>query len=1650
MTGFMALLLVRRSVSQLALAQESMSRANTRGEGNEQRAPPGLGLELVETNPVRDVFAMDTEDQLGLLLGELRRIEGHQQQLETAVNSNRAIVVVPRQEVLEEEPPTPGVKPPEKKQNIVSGGLTGFAVAEDLLNMDFKDPEEVPEEFKAMAYNATTTKEIKKGDRTISGSFGTLDPASAELARFLKRLQQQQQQVLELIAEKEAEFRAQLAGRPYTPVRPIARGLSGFGSMDLAGLRAKSPGPMGGPGFGRPSPLGQSAPGPSAGPSRPSPLSQAGGSQKTPPVEPPVRVAPAASFAAPAAFATSKSAGAASAFPMPSPLAHKPTPNRIDPGWATPLQRPSPASSVGGASEVAVAQPLLPKYRQDPLPPPKPVDWAEPPLIELKFASAQLRVTDSRTLAHQLSISGTIVYLFFLCSFGFYAYARVGRTVSGHRNPGLVLYEVLVLLAEVGVFASSAMFGICRTRSEFTYKPRWWRRTPKTAPQAKTLKVPSKLRKGKSGIPALPGSAEAAGYGTVAANDDLPASQAAARDAELAATLGPGAFISPRPAGAEPSPDGAVPEPKPALWDSEHPPPHAEEWGIAGVTSNFNVQVLVYSPSNNNPRIQECLRAAHAMNVPASCSRTVYLIDPAMDHTKRELVVNLGLTHVEYRSALPDPSQPRPCNPQNTALNTILRRLYPQTSPASDKDIMAVFTDDQVADPDYLTRMLVKLERPSTKLVHCRERFVNLSLSSDLFNQMEEQYFDAVLPSLEAWGYGSCSDAGYVARVDVWQRNNWLPLYANAHGFALGMEARILKMDTAYVDHILISGIAPSSCAGVYGAKTGWVREHMQALVRTRPAFLGHLKLSSKMIYHSTAVAEVTSALTTFLWIGIPLIRILFNVFPFTPNRWFGIGFLAYYIIAMPLLYRAWTPHHLVSWWVWTLSSRILWWTQLRSLVHCCLRFFTPYTSSHGYQPPPRAHRNQQAGMLSSTMRRQKQKAVEVEKTQTVLENLREEQRLRQLEKQEQMARDIELGGGSPTMAEERERSVHKLKKRSALYAAVYEPKHAWPWMALTLCVISIATAAIGAWLLFATHGVISSLIAEQGLTLVVLSNNLTLIISCLWALANAFIFAAPVWYAVTYAGSGRTYDSQRSISGHGAEHGGRSFLSFWSFTTLIVVAVCAVIVAAACLGLGTGFLAYQGYSGAVEADFPQALTDTMIFYQAQRSGALTTVNDVVSWRQSSALTDSPPGGWYQGTNNLKMTFPMAIAAGQMAWGLWAGSSGYNAAPNGGLTLAQENLQWATNYLSLAQGNDSGYVVQVGNVARETSLWTRPEDMTELRPTTTLDNTTGASDMYGAAIAALAATSLALTGPAFGFSLQAMDYATSLYPLMLANEGLWSAAYPDGSLLYPGSNYLDDMMLGSAWMALATGNVGYRIDAQNFFNRIQAAPAPYQNIFYNWDNQYWAACLLMWQITGQSVYQQQVELFLGWWVNGQNGVTYTPNGLAWSGSTAPLRDAANAAFLALAYGQQLGKGSQYYTGRQYSCWGITQLRYILGGQHGTSTGGRSFMVGYGTNPPLQSQNPAASCPGTDTNCNSPKATSAVYASSLPNPNILYGALVAGPGEDDSYTDVRSAANSAVNIEYSGGLSAALAIAAGGDWSVCSERNGLFDEVGAHP
>ncbi len=76
---------------------------------------------------------------------------------------------------------------------------------------------------------------------------------------------------------------------------------------------------------------------------------------------------------------------------------------------------------------------------------------------------------------------------------------------------------------------------------------------------------------------------------------------------------------------------------------------------------------------------------------------------------------------------------------------------------------------------------------------------------------------------------------------------------------------------------------------------------------------------------------------------------------------------------------------------------------------------------------------------------------------------------------------------------------------------------------------------------------------------------------------------------------------------------------------------------------------------------------------------------------------------------------------------------------------------------------------------------------------------------------------------------------------------------------------------------------------------------------------------------------------------------------------------------------------------RYSCWARSQIKYILGDC------GRSYVVGFGNNPPTHAHHRGASCPletgGLGSNVPTCDYSDFNLASS--DPNILYGALVGG-------------------------------------------------------
>jgi hypothetical protein len=91
----------------------------------------------------------------------------------------------------------------------------------------------------------------------------------------------------------------------------------------------------------------------------------------------------------------------------------------------------------------------------------------------------------------------------------------------------------------------------------------------------------------------------------------------------------------------------------------------------------------------------------------------------------------------------------------------------------------------------------------------------------------------------------------------------------------------------------------------------------------------------------------------------------------------------------------------------------------------------------------------------------------------------------------------------------------------------------------------------------------------------------------------------------------------------------------------------------------------------------------------------------------------------------------------------------------------------------------------------------------------------------------------------------------------------------------------------------------------------------------------------------------------------------------------------------------------------------SQMDYCLGKT------GRSFVVGYGVNPPTHCHHRGASC----------SKGSCVYPNDpAENPNVITGALVGGPSApDDYYNDVRSDyVMNEVAMDYNAGFTGVLA------------------------
>jgi len=424
---------------------------------------------------------------------------------------------------------------------------------------------------------------------------------------------------------------------------------------------------------------------------------------------------------------------------------------------------------------------------------------------------------------------------------------------------------------------------------------------------------------------------------------------------------------------------------------------------------------------------------------------------------------------------------------------------------------------------------------------------------------------------------------------------------------------------------------------------------------------------------------------------------------------------------------------------------------------------------------------------------------------------------------------------------------------------------------------------------------------------------------------------------------------------------------------------------------------------GGGDYDLADVLGKSILFYEAQRSGYY---RGRVSWRGDSATGDRGPGGedleggYYDAGDNLKLHFPFAAAFTFLSWSATSFPNAYNGA--GEMDNFKDGIKWATDFMIKCHTAPDTLVAQVGDVDADHGFWGRPEDMNMARPAQSIGPGNPGSDLASDYASALASAYLLFKDSDSAYAATLLDHAKQLLQFAFDHPGKYTDSI--STPVYGSSNYYDEMGLAKAWMAKATGDPADLEAAKSIYDQY-ASNLDYNSAWINWDDKTPAFVAMMCELTGESKHCNQLKS----WCDGKiDGSPYSPKGEIFIDKWGSLRHAGNVAAICVR-AASLGVNTD-----KYMAFARQQVNYILG-----STG-RSFVVGYGVNPPTHCHHRGASCYGPNSCCdpNCPDA----------NPNVLTGALVGGPGEaNDYYNDARNDyVMNEVALDYNSGFQMAVA------------------------
>ncbi|KAM9956491.1 hypothetical protein ACTFIR_003209 [Dictyostelium discoideum] len=433
-----------------------------------------------------------------------------------------------------------------------------------------------------------------------------------------------------------------------------------------------------------------------------------------------------------------------------------------------------------------------------------------------------------------------------------------------------------------------------------------------------------------------------------------------------------------------------------------------------------------------------------------------------------------------------------------------------------------------------------------------------------------------------------------------------------------------------------------------------------------------------------------------------------------------------------------------------------------------------------------------------------------------------------------------------------------------------------------------------------------------------------------------------------------------------------------------------------------------------VEPNFSycNALKSSLNFFNANRAGNLTSSDLPILYPWQSGVTtnfDSTidkaldsngngilSGGFFNDGSYIKSTFALAHSITTLAWTFLEFQ--YNIDSCQGLKKQYlSTLRIGLDWLMVAHPNENTIYAQCGKVG-DLSKWNIPSRIYDLyngSPKRTcwliINENNPGSDVAHEMASAFAASHMIFSLIDPNYSIQLRTHAIQLFDFGFSYPGKYSDIETSGEqILYPSSDYKDELFWASAWMYQITGKSKYLsiINSQksllpNFSTTTTTTTT--SSVIYNYDQKYSAAILFLSKNFG--LFNTQTNDILNYW---SLKMPKTNDGLFFTDQNGSIKYSIGGSLLVAIW-----NNNQHISKQFKDTFNIDQIKIVLG----NNSNDQSYICGVGFL-------------GASTSVNlHHRASHYSISNSITNPILnsfpIQGALVGGPiNKFDFYIDDR--------------------------------------------